>query len=112
MGARLSRDVIIKELQERLNDYDIELSLADTRKVIYAFEDTIEEAILASESGEYDSFGFNFGQFKIINVPQQSGYSALTGKEWTCGAHKKLGFKFSGNIKERLKNETMQPIKE
>lgn len=111
MGVHLSRKLIIKEMQEQLADLGIELGVEKTRRVIQAFENTIEEAILAADSSGYDSFGFSFGQFKIEEIPQKTGYSALLGKDWTCGAHKRVKVKLSKNIKERLKAETMQPIK-
>ncbi|WP_415408922.1 HU family DNA-binding protein [Staphylococcus agnetis] len=108
--TKLSRKILVKELQEQMADLGVELSLDKTRKVVLALENTIEEAILAAESSGYDSFGFSFGQFKIQDIPQKSGKSALNGKDWTVGAHKRVSFKVSSVLKQQLKDETIKPI--
>ncbi|EGQ3727733.1 HU family DNA-binding protein [Staphylococcus pseudintermedius] len=110
MGVRLSKNLVIKELQEQCADLGVKLSLEETRKVITAFEHTVEEAILAADSKEYDSFGFSFGQFKVIDVPQRSGHSSLFGKDWVTGAHKRVHLQFSAPLKRRLKEETLKPV--
>ncbi|EKI4463998.1 TPA: HU family DNA-binding protein [Staphylococcus delphini] len=110
MGVRLSKKLIIKELQEQCLDLGVKLSLDQTSKIITAFENTIEEAILAADSKEYDSFGFSFGQFKVVDVPQRSGHSSLFGKDWVTGAHKRVHLQFSAPLKRRLKEETLKPV--
>lgn len=75
-----------------------EMKNKDVEVVLEAFHDVIVE-VLQADTTEKISVG-DLGAFKVKEVPERSGISALGGKEWTKPAHNELVFKVSKAAKD------------
>jgi len=101
--AKLTKQELLNELQEQLGKVGIKVNKKETASVFNAFDATIKEAIFSAKEVGYDSFAIGAGTFKVVDVPERSGKSALDGKEWTTPPHQTVRFKLASNIKNELK---------
>lgn len=108
MSNKLSKKVFVKELQENLKKYGIELNQKQAAFVFDAYGETVLEATLACVDGGYDSVGLGFGTIKVAEVPARTGVSPLDGSEWTSPAHKRASLKFAQGLRNELKAKSAQ----
>ena len=91
----MTKNDFINKIQETI---DIEVTKKDLTHIVEAIGTVVTDT-LKNDSDEKITLP-GLGSFKVKEVAERSGVTALTGKPWTKPAHKSVVFKVTKSLKE------------
>jgi len=86
-----------KELAQNLSD-QTELSLADAKKIVYLFFDTIKELLNSGKTVKLSGFG----TFDIVQTKERVGRNPKTMEEFPIPSKRKVKFTVSPKVKKSI----------
>ena len=97
LSAKLRSDFNKKELAQNLSD-QTELSLADAKKFVDLFFDTIKEQLNSGKTVKLSGFG----TFDIVQTKERVGRNPKTMEEFPIPSKRKVKFTVSPKVKKSI----------